>query len=88
LVTLIFAGYKPLTPKQMKKIMIVAAVAAFTMASCKKDYTCTCKDSDTGATKGDDIVLKGTAKKKDAESVCNTANTTYGIAGYSCTLDI
>ena len=26
----------------MKKLLFVAAVAAFTMTSCKKTYTCTC----------------------------------------------
>jgi len=67
----------------MKKVLLVVAVVGLSMASCKKDYTCTCKDTDT-VNPGSDVVIKGTAKKKDADKVCDAANTTYSSAGYSC----
>lgn len=68
----------------MKKVLLVAAVASLAMVSCKKSYTCTCKD--TTANPDPDVVIKGTATKKDAKKVCDNANTTYSPGGYSCTL--
>ena len=54
----------------MKKLIIacgVVALAAFT-TSCKKEYTCECKDD------GGDVVYSQElpkSKKGDAESACN-----------------
>ena len=70
----------------MKKIVLVAAVACLALSSCKKDYTCTCKDQDTPPF--DDVVITYTnVKKKDAQNACNAANTTYSAANYKCTLN-
>ena len=33
-----------------KTVLFIAVVAAFSFASCKKDRTCTCTDSTSGAT--------------------------------------
>ncbi len=55
----------------MKKLLLVAAIAAFALTSCKKTYVCEC----TTASK----VLKGTefkASKKDADANCLKGNTT------------
>jgi hypothetical protein len=68
---------------KMKKLMLVAVVAAFGMVSCKKDYTCECTVS--GATLK---VEYSKVKKKDAETSCDSAETTYkqADASASCTL--
>jgi hypothetical protein len=72
----------------MKKIAKIAALAIFgamAMTSCKKDYTCTCKDDEDGtvfaATKYSKV------SKKDAKSSCETADTQAAILGISCSLD-
>jgi hypothetical protein len=68
----------------MKKVLVVGALAVFALASCKKDYTCACKFSDS-ATLNIDI---SKAKKKDAESACSQAETAYKIndAGVKCSI--
>ncbi len=55
----------------MKKVLFVAAIAAFAFGatSCKKDYTCHC----TGEVDGieiDDSTDLGKLSKKDAEDKC------------------
>ena len=67
----------------MKKVILFAAASLFVLASCKKDYTCTCKANGTEAT--------GTyngAKKKDAEKACDDAETALKSqdSAASCTL--
>ncbi len=50
----------------MKKgLLLVGALVAFTFASCKKDYTCTCTTSGTTYT-----YVMTESKKKAAEAVC------------------
>lgn len=69
----------------MKKLLILGGIfAMFTFTSCKKDYTCDC------TVFGDPIsVPVQNAKKKDAESACDAAETTYknGDPSASCTLN-
>jgi len=68
----------------MKKVLVVGTLAVFALASCKKDYTCACKFSNS-ATLNIDI---SKAKKKDAESACSSAETTYKNqdAGVKCSI--
>lgn len=76
----------------MKKgLMIVGALVAFTFASCKKDYTCSCTDSGFSYK----FMLKD-SKKKAAQAVCegkgigSTADengTDYPASTTTCTLD-
>lgn len=71
----------------MKKVFIgssVALLALVVLSSCKKDYTCVC--TFTGGTTLN-IDIKD-AKKKDAESSCAAAETTYKGAdpGASCSI--
>ena len=69
----------------MKKTLFVAAAAIFSLASCKKDYTCECTTTMNGevfATTSATI----TAKKKDAEASCNSGNITTGTSSVSCKL--
>ena len=65
----------------MKKTLLFACatlICAATMTSCKKDYTCTCKVA------GQTIPLElKDVKKKDAQSSCDQAQTTYRIADAS-----
>ena len=61
----------------MKKLSILAIAAlAFSFASCKKDYTCSC----TGGPAGSDISYTGKMKKKDANTWCESWNTTFKAA--------
>ena len=70
----------------MKKFLTVSSFALFgviALSSCKKDYTCACAVS--GGTLNLEIKK---AKKGDAESICNDAETTYklGDPDASCAL--
>lgn len=58
----------------MKKVMFAAAAfAVLGLASCKKEYTCTCTESVTGLSTS--TTLKAT--KKDAKAACDkTVGTT------------
>jgi len=66
----------------MKKLsLLIGGVALISLASCKKDYNCSCTED--GFTFNYPI---NNAKKKDAEKVCDTWNTLYLMDGGSCTL--
>ena len=73
----------------MKKLLLVAAVAAFTMTSCKKDYTCECTTSvsilgvTTSATAS--TTIKDTKKK--AKETCEKG-TVSNSAGSTTTCKI
>jgi hypothetical protein len=71
----------------MKKITLVA-VAALVMGSmftsCKKDYTCDCKDS---AGVAQTAIPYTKVKKADAKKACDALNTTWTALGGSCTLN-
>jgi len=61
----------------MKKITLLAAViAAFTFASCKKDYTCECTATSGGVSISASTTIKDTKKK--AKDAC-TAKATTGV---------
>ena len=69
----------------MKKITLLAIVAcAFSLASCKKDYTCTCTYTPTGGTATTYTYEMKDVKKKDAKSTCNSLGATWIVAGGSC----
>lgn len=69
----------------MKKIASIAVIAllAVGFTSCKKDYTCTCKDS-SGKESAKYTFPK--VKKKDAKTACDNWNNSFKIAGGSCSL--
>ncbi len=77
----------------MKKLIPMIAVAALAtmFTSCKKDYSCTCTTTASGATTATTKYPLGKQKKKDAESACNAMNTSVTAAGMSasvsCKLD-
>jgi hypothetical protein len=67
----------------MKKVLFIAVVAVASLASCKKDRTCTCTDAG-----GTTVVTYTKAKKGDARAACLSSTSTYGSTSYStvCTL--
>lgn len=64
----------------MKKVIAFAAVAMVALASCKKDYTCTCTYDLMGESMSVDAPLND-MKKKDAEEACDAADATYSMYG-------
>lgn len=69
----------------MKKLFILAVIAgAFSMTSCKKDYTCECKNS-AGTV---EFTYTQNSSKAKAKTWCTAWNTTYtaGTSGGSCSL--
>lgn len=70
----------------MKKLSIslaVVAMAAFTLSSCKKDYTCECSYSDNLGNKFTaSTVINDT--KKNAEDACTANQTTIGSYTWKC----
>ena len=62
----------------MKKIIFISIVALGSLASCKKDHTCTCTDSTSSAAT---IVTYTKCKKSDARSQCLSSVTTYSGGG-------
>lgn len=65
----------------MKKVILVAAVSMMALASCKKDYTCTC------TTLGIDTAIPlNDYKKADAQDACDASSTAAALLGGSCKL--
>lgn len=66
-----------------KSIFVVAALAAFSFASCKKDYSCVCKDS-SGYSWGSYTVH--TTKKK-AKDLCSDYDATWSMYNATCEIE-
>lgn len=68
----------------MKKFFVPALAALFIvgMASCKKDYTCTCTVSGVSVSSTIENVSKA-----DAEEACDDSNAAAALLGGSCSLD-
>lgn len=68
----------------MKKFFIPALAALFIvgMASCKRDYTCTCVSAGV-----ETVSTFENASKSDAEEACDALNAINVMTGGSCTLD-
>lgn len=66
----------------MKKILILA-LAVVALASCKKDYTCACTETDTDSSGNTDVytsevTIKDVSKKiVESASECVSYNSTY-----------
>ena len=65
----------------MKKVYMMLAVCAIALASCKKDYTCSCTVLGQTA----DTVIPD-AKKADAEEACDASSAAAALLGGSCEL--
>jgi hypothetical protein len=60
----------------MKKVLFIAVVAVASLASCKKDRTCTCTYTySDGSPTNTSVVTYTEAKKGDAKKAC--------VSGYS-----
>ena len=72
----------------MKKIFALAIVVV-ALASCKKDYTCTCKVSDsatnTEITTPTEYPGLSKSEADDAEAACELLNVTVGTTTTACT---
>jgi hypothetical protein len=66
----------------MKKIIAIAALGVFTLASCKKDYTCECTSTVFGISSTVSSTIKNTKKK--AEEACTAGSTTANGATTTC----
>ncbi len=68
----------------MKKVFSIVAGLALvaSLASCKKDHTCACKDAN-GA--GENFKYTKVSKK-DAKKSCDLQNTSMAMLGGSCEL--
>ena len=75
----------------MKKLTILAGVFfVFALASCKKDYTCTCTTDTAGVTSTATTTIENSTQS-DAEEACEAGNTSATVLGITtsvtCTLD-
>lgn len=64
----------------MKKLIFALPVFLLVLASCKKDYSCSCTDTDTvdGETETTLYTYKVEgATKKQAQAACNEAKVSY-----------
>lgn len=65
----------------MKKVLAIAVLGVFGLASCKKDYTCTCTvDGETFKYELKDV------KKKDADKACDSAGSVWILIGGTCSI--
>ncbi|MDQ3046008.1 MAG: hypothetical protein M3R27_00545 [Bacteroidota bacterium] len=67
-----------------KSIFIVAALAAFSFASCKKDYTCVCRD---GSTEYQRYTIRTTKSKSKDVCAEQEANWNTAYPGVSCSIE-
>lgn len=65
-----------------KSIFVVAVLAAFTFASCKKDHVCVCK---LNGTEYGRTTIKDTKKK--AKETCEKNNQVIGGMSVTCELE-
>ncbi len=58
----------------MKKVIFIAVLAVASLASCKKDRTCTCTDTSTqpGYVSTTNVTTYTEAKKADARAACSS----------------
>ena len=59
----------------MKKLKMIAAIAALAFASCKKDRVCTCTETPTSGTAVTTQTTYFDATKKDARLLCSAQAT-------------
>ncbi|MCW3084181.1 MAG: hypothetical protein JWP12_1547 [Bacteroidetes bacterium] len=76
----------------MKKVLFIAVVAVASLASCKKDRTCTCTSSNSvsGADPIPTVKTYTKAKKGDARAAClsyTRTETGGSVTTVDCKLD-
>tara|TARA_Y100000385_G_scaffold291462_1_gene369626 strand:- start:4563 stop:4787 length:225 start_codon:yes stop_codon:yes gene_type:complete len=68
----------------MKKVLAVAAFAAFGLMSCKKDYTCECVTTAAGVQTGTTTVTINDTKGKATET-CDEGDDSASVFGFTTT---
>jgi hypothetical protein len=63
----------------MKKILLIAAVAALGAASCQKDRTCSCTTTYPGGSSSQDIIYKNATKSQAKAGCVSTTETNNGV---------
>lgn len=70
----------------MKTTFLILAVAAMSLASCKKDYTCECvKETPSGSSS--ESYNTGKMKLEDARAKCNDGDKSETILGETYTTE-
>jgi hypothetical protein len=69
-----------------KQVLLIAAVAAFALTSCKKEYTCECTITDSTGSETSSIKLDK-MKKKDAEKKCDEGDSSFSFFGETITTE-
>ena len=67
----------------MKKIILLSGLTLLTLASCKKDWTCTCTSS-LGS--GSSSTTYSNLTKSDAKAACDANDVTAGAITVDCEL--
>jgi len=69
----------------MKKVLFIAVVAVASLASCKKDRTCTCTQTVNGVAGTPSVTVYNDAKKGEAKANCvnYTQTQTVGSTTYT-----
>ena len=70
----------------MKKVIFIAIAAVASLASCKKDHTCTCTNPGSSTAT---VITYTKCLKGDARSQCLSGTVTYGSTAYvrTCTFN-
>jgi hypothetical protein len=66
----------------MKKVFFVASLSLIFLASCSKDYTCTCSTTVMGETVSSSTTVNGT--KKDVKEACDAGDSSAGGITVDC----
>jgi hypothetical protein len=69
----------------MKKLFVLGAFSILSLASCKKDHTCTCATTTAGVSSTSSFTITDT--KKDAEAKCDEGDASSSILGVTSTVD-
>ncbi|MFY9309575.1 MAG: hypothetical protein WAQ28_11060 [Bacteroidia bacterium] len=73
-----------------KNILFIAAISALSLASCKKDHTCTCTSTSTepGSTTTTNVFTITDAKKGDAKKACISSTEVDGAYTETTTCEL
>lgn len=64
----------------MKRTLLVVAISCMTLASCKKNYSCTCTTSQAGQGGSVSSTFPIAGTKKEAKKICK-ADEAYNVLG-------
>ena len=66
----------------MKKMFFIVGLATICLASCAKDYTCTCSSTYMGETVSSSTTVNGT--KKDVKEACDAGDSSAAGITVDC----